>query len=99
MARVAREYSMGYFDVLKLPLVTFWSFNRQVDRLRAETEQRQLRVLSASGSEEGSRQVADLLSNEVGRPVVVETIFDADKFDELAKKFSKRRVQGDTHTE
>jgi hypothetical protein len=96
---VAREYSMTYFDVLGLPLTTFWSFNRQVDRLRAEQEQRQLRVLAASQSPEGARELGDYLQGQIGHPVLVEEKFDADKFEELKKKFSGERKQSETHTE
>lgn len=89
---------MGYFAVLDLPLVTFWSFNRQVDRLRAEGEQRMLRVQASAQSEVGVKELGDLLQREIGHPVVFEKKFDAANFAKLAEKFGKH-VQGGTHTE
>lgn len=101
MARIVREYGMGYFDVLALPLVTFWSFNRQIDRLRAEQEQRQLRLLIAGSSEspEVAKKLSDTLANEIGKPTIVEKPFDDEKFKELARKFSPKRMASETHTE
>lgn len=99
VARVVREYGMGYFDVLKLPLVTFWSFNRQVDRLRAETEQRQLRILIAADSPQAGKELSEKLSTEIGMPLIVEKKLDTKKYDELAEKFRRQRVVSDTHTE
>lgn len=90
---------MKYFDVLALPLRTFWSFNRQVDRLRAEAEQRQLRVLVSSESPEGVKALAEHLEREIGMPVVVEKALDTKTFAELQKKFSGKRMASDTHTE
>lgn len=92
---------MGYYDVLKLPLVTFWSFNRQVDRLRAEVDQRQLRVATAAASEnpEAIKVLGETLEREVGMPVRVEKKFDQKQFDALKAKFANMRVVQDTHTE
>lgn len=99
MARIVREYGMGYFDVLKLPLVTFWSFNRQVDRLRAEAEQRQLRLMIASEDPKAGKELSEALAKEIGHPLIVEKELDSSKFDELAEKFRNQRVVSDTHTE
>lgn len=92
---------MRYDDVLSLPLVTFWSFNRQVDRLRAEEEQRTLRVMIAGSSEgpEAAKKLAETLMREVGTTVIVEKGFDEEKFAELQRKLSGVRVSSDTHTE
>jgi len=92
---------MTYFDVLSMPLVTFWSYNRQVDRLRAEKEQRQLRVILAGSSEsaEAAKRLAETLTREVGTTVIVEKGFDEEKFAELQRKLSGVRVSPDTHME
>lgn len=90
---------MKYFDVLGMPLATFWSFNRQVDRLRAETEQRQLRLLSSAENPEQAKQLSEALGNEIGMPVVFEKKFDSKAFEELSKKFNRGRVSANTHTE
>ena len=92
---------MKYPDVLALPLVTFWSFNRQVDRLRAENEQRQLRVAIAGSSEsaEAVKQLSEALQREIGTTTVIERGFDEKKFAELQEKFSKMGVASNTQTE
>lgn len=92
---------MGYFEVLALPLVTFWAFNRHVTRLQAEVEQRQLRVLIAAGcqSPEPAKKLAEALAAEIGTTVLIEKPFDEAKFAELQEKLSGSRVKGDTHTE
>jgi hypothetical protein len=84
-----REYGMGYFDVLRLPLKTFWSLNRQVDRLRAEGEQRQLRVIGAAQDPKTAKQLGEALDTEIGTPVVVEKAFDSKQFEELSKRFGQ----------
>ena len=78
---------MKYQDVLKLPLRTFWSFNRQVDRLRAEADQRQLRLLAAAENPEAAKQLVQDLRMELDSPVVIERQFDEVKFLELQARF------------
>lgn len=82
-----KHYGMSYWDVLKLPLRTFWSLNRQIDRLRAEDDQRSLRIANASQSAEAAKELAEMLRLELDAPVVIEKKFDAAKFDELAARF------------
>lgn len=92
---------MQYFDVLHLPLVTFWSFNRQIDRLRAEEEQRQLRLILAGASEspEAVKELVDTLQREIGTTVLIEKGFDEEKFAELQAQFSAARTASETHAE
>lgn len=84
---------MEYPAVLRLPLRTFWSLNRQVDRLRAEQEQRQLRLISAGTSEDpkSARSVAEALEGQIGKPVVYERKFDSKRFEELRKRFARKK--------
>lgn len=92
---------MGYYEVLRLPLATFWSFNRQVDRLRAESEQRQIMAYLAGSPDaaEMRTKALEALKREIGVTVLFERGFDDAKFEELQKKFSKGSVKGNTHTE
>jgi Na+/phosphate symporter len=78
---------MGYQEVLKLPLKTFWALNRQLDRLRAEEEQRLLRVLSSAQSAESATQLQQELRQQIGEPVEHEKVFDATRFEELKQRF------------
>jgi hypothetical protein len=87
-----REYGSDYWQVLKLPLTTFWSLNRQVNRLRAEGELRFLKVQAVAQSSEGYTQLAQELTGELGRPAIVEKGFDEEKFLELQEKLSASRA-------
>jgi hypothetical protein len=78
---------MSYWECLKLPLKTFWSFNRQLDRLRAEEEQRLLRVMACAQSAEAVTRMQQELRNQIGEPVEHEKVFDASRFEELKQKF------------
>lgn len=80
---------MNYRDVLEMPLVTFWSYNRQINRLRAEQDQRLMRVMTAVNSPEGYEALAKTLEEEIGRATVVEKGFDEEQFKRLAQKFNK----------
>ena len=80
---------MDYEEVRKLPLRTFWSFNRQIDRLRAERDQRHMRILAAVQTPEAAANLIESLRLELDAPVVVEKRFDAEKFRELQERFAK----------
>lgn len=82
-----REYGMDYPAVLKLPLKTFWSLNKQVNRLRAEADQRLLRLFASAQSPEAYKETQQSLSNEVESPTVVQKGFDEDQFLRLQSKF------------
>lgn len=97
IARVMREYGRSYWDVLSLGIKTFWSLNRQVNRLRAEHELRTLRLSNAANNQEAATALRDDLVREIESPVVLEKKFDAAKFEELQAQFSKQRMLGDTH--
>lgn len=83
------EYGMTYWEVRKLPLRTFWSLNRQIDRLRAERDQRQMRIAAAVQNAEAAGQLSESLRLELDSPVVIERKFDAEKFKELQEKFAR----------
>ena len=92
---------MGYFEVLAMPLVTFWSFQRQIDRLRAEEDQRRLRIgiASKAESEEQLKGGTAALEKELATPVRVEKGFDEEKYKELQAKFSNIKASEDAPTE
>jgi hypothetical protein len=95
-----REYSMKFRDVMELPLRTFWSLNRQVDRLRAEEDVRQLQIATAAASAgeggEGVKFLGEHLQTEIGRPMVIQKGFDRARFKELQKKLRQPGVAADT---
>lgn len=86
---------MGYFETLKLPLKVFWTLNRQVNRLRAECDQRHMRVIGGSQNEEGAQILSEALRLEIDSPVVVTKEFDEDKFLELQRQFMGAKTQAD----
>lgn len=73
-----RFYSMGHRDVLGLPLNAFWMLDRNISRIRAEEEQRQLRLLltAQSGDRDGIDAFATSLSSEIGTPVVERAVME-----------------------
>lgn len=86
-----RFYGADYWQVLKWPLKTFWSLQRQITALRAEEDQRALAIASCTQSGEAAGRLQEQLKNELGEPVVKETTFDAKRFAELQQKFKDLR--------
>lgn len=87
-------YSVDYRQVLKWPLRTFWSMNRQIDRLRAEAEQRTLRLHSAVEDPKAVKALNEDLNKQIQTPVVVEKKFDADGFKALQERMGSK-VRGE----
>jgi len=81
-------YGLSYRNTLKLPLKTFWSLNRQVNRLRAEKDQRQLRLAGAQ-SKEAAQAIVEMLNREIGTPVILQKSFDEGAFVEWQEKFDQ----------
>lgn len=71
ISRVMRFYSMNYRDVLDLPLKAFWMLDRNISRIKAEDDLRQVRLsaLASSGSKEALENFMTELSDEVGKPI------------------------------
>ena len=57
---------MSYREVLGLPIRAFWLFNRNIDRLRAETDLRELCVAANSQSTDGVNATRERLVLELG---------------------------------
>lgn len=82
---------MEYPAVLAMPLRTFWAFNRNVDRLRAEADSRQLNLMCAAQNGDAAERLSNKLSAELGSPVVTVKPFDAEKFKKLANEMNGQR--------
>lgn len=67
-ARVMAEYSLSYREMMNLPLQAFFTLNKQIDRLRAERDRRQLRLLlvAQSGQKESIEGMVMSLDKEIG---------------------------------
>jgi hypothetical protein len=66
-----------------MPLRTFWVFNANVGRLRAEQDRRALSVACAAGSGESAKRLHEGLTREVGRPVLIREKLDRKGVEEL----------------
>lgn len=59
-------YSMSDEQVLKMPARRFWTLERQINRIRAESDLRQISTMSANNSADNHTQVRDRLVLELG---------------------------------
>jgi hypothetical protein len=84
---------MTYREVMEMPFRVFWSFNRQVTRLKADDEMRQLRLLSAVQSAEGVKTMHQTLKTEVEMPVLIEKQFDVEAWEALKAQIQAEREQ------
>jgi len=67
-----RTYAMHIRDTLELPLRTFWMMHRNIDRMAAEQDRRNISVFGHSFSGgEGLERLVEHLDREIGS--VVET--------------------------
>lgn len=62
---------MSYRDVMDMPLRSFWTFNKQVDRIRAEQDLRAIDVGGAMQSSDTYKAVTEKLRLERGKTVEV----------------------------
>lgn len=74
VCRVLRHYSIDFHSILDLPLATFWMLNKNISRLLAEEDIRQMVVVAAPQSKDGYNDAFDRLSAEFGRPMIVEQV-------------------------
>ena len=70
---------MGYEEILRMPIRTFWSFYAQISRIQAELDTRLLDVIIGSKSQEGVKELQKHLKKAMGDPIVID---EPDNFDE-----------------
>lgn len=76
-------------ELLGIPLTMFWMLSRNIDRLRAEEDVRNLQVARAAQADgEGVKAFMEGLQLRIGRPVVTDKVYDPrkDKADPDAKE-------------
>ena len=81
-----RFYGLGYQEILDLPVVSFWFFHAEIDRLRAEEI---LDWLPAHGAAMGGEHVgrfADNLRSRVGQPIIFEQMEMAEEDKKKARR-------------
>lgn len=62
---------MRYHDLLDIPIYTFWELSRNVERIRAEEDQRMLTLVSHAFSGDPQKYL-ERLDQERGQVVVVD---------------------------
>ena len=80
---------MSPLELLNVPLTMFWMISRNIDRLRAEEDVRNLQVARASQADgEAVKAFMEGLQLRIGRPVVTDKVYDPsqDKADPDAKE-------------
>ena len=80
---------MSPLELLNVPLTMFWMLSRNIDRLRAEEDVRNLQVARASKADgEAVKAFMEGLQLRIGRPVVTDKVYDPsqDKADPDAKE-------------
>ncbi|EDZ6270292.1 hypothetical protein GSA70_003406 [Salmonella enterica] len=80
---------MSPLELLGVPLTMFWMLSRNIDRLRAEEDVRNLQVARAAKADgEGVKAFMEGLQLRIGRPVVTDKVYDPrkDKADPDAKE-------------
>lgn len=80
---------MSPLELLGVPLTMFWMLSRNIDRLRAEEDVRNLQVARAAQADgEGVKAFMVGLQLRIGRPVVTDKVYDPrkDKADPDAKE-------------
>lgn len=79
-----------------MPLRHFWFLNKQIDRLNAEDDMRQLNLIVATNSSEGIQQIQELLNKQIGTVAKFERkVLSAEDIDpnELDPEFDRAGFQ------
>ena len=66
-------YSIGYGELLQLPISVFWVMARNIDRIRAESDQRKFRVHAHVMAGKPEKLMAQL-NREKGQIVDIEEV-------------------------
>lgn len=80
---------MSPIELLGVPLTMFWMLSRNIDRLRAEEDVRNLQVARVAQTDgDGVKAFMEGLQLRIGRPVVTDKVYDPrkDKADPDAKE-------------
>lgn len=81
-------YSIPRLELLATPVKTFWLLSRNVSRIQAENDQRQLSVMTSSQSGEGWKALTAALKNEVGEVARQDPVFEHGKLKAMMKKIT-----------
>lgn len=77
-------YAMSYEEVLELPIPVFWLMSSNVNKITAERDIRQFKLLLNSqmgGTKEGITEQIQKLHDEMGTPIKRAVVIEDDKLD------------------
>lgn len=83
-----RAYGFGYQETLDLPIDTFWMLVRNIDRLNAEDDVREIGVLVAVNGGK-AKEMLEGLNERIGKPLVREEVIDRDAIKRLKNRLTK----------
>lgn len=67
---------MTYKDVLDMPIRTFWSFNKNMNRIQADNDLRAMDIALSSNSGEYAKELRDRLVETLASPFKAEQPID-----------------------
>jgi hypothetical protein len=67
--RVISFYTLGYEEGMRLPIKAFWFMSNNITRIEADQDLRRLHVAISAQHAEGSKTLAESLSDRVGTVV------------------------------
>jgi hypothetical protein len=67
---VLQEYGLGFNELMSLPIKRFWFLSNQIERLRAEKDQRQLQLLASVTTQDGFKAANENLKQAIGKVYV-----------------------------
>ena len=74
-----REYGLGYWELLEVPIRAFWLLARNINRLKARDDLRELQVLVAPQIKDGVSSLSDALVLEEGGGITREDTSELDR--------------------
>jgi hypothetical protein len=95
-----KEYGQSFDQVMALTPRRFWALSNQIDRLRAETDLRQIRLLASHQSAEAYKMATEHLTSQVGQVYVWrkdvvsnKIVIDPDTGEEMDPEFDREGLR------
>lgn len=84
-----RGYHLTQREVLDLPVTLFWLMLKNLDRLNAQDDIRQLRLLASAQSGQAAKETQQSLVAEIGDIVKRAPVFERAKLKGMMKRIKK----------
>lgn len=82
-SRVMWFYGLTDLAVLAMPAPRFWLLAKNIDRLQAEEDQRQLVTMASAASDKGYKALYDRLQKQLGNIAEIDQVEQALEHDKL----------------